>query len=142
MTVPKGCCCSPSWPGSTPSARVMTARRSRWVTSASSPTVARTDWPASATSTSAKNVEEREVASIAPDPERADYIKLAFELAKTGYHTITTITEVLEEAGLRSRPTRVRVGRPLSRSMVHRLLRDDYCIGIVTRGGVKRRGRH
>jgi site-specific DNA recombinase len=89
-----------------------------------------------------ENVEGREVASIAPDPERADYIKLAFELAKTGDHTITTITEVLEEAGLRSRPTRVRVGRPLSRSMVHRLLRDDYYVGIVTRGGVKRRGRH
>jgi hypothetical protein len=26
--------------------------------------------------------------------------------------------------------------------MVHRLLRDDYYVGIVTRGGVKRRGRH
>jgi site-specific DNA recombinase len=89
-----------------------------------------------------ENVAGREVASIAPDPERADFIKLAFELAKTGDHTITTITEVLEETGLRSRPTRVRVGRPLSRSMVHRLLRDDYYLGIVTRGGVKRPGRH
>jgi site-specific DNA recombinase len=89
-----------------------------------------------------ENVEGREVASIAPDPERADYIKLAFELVKTGDHTITTVTEVLEEAGLRTRPTRARPSRPVPRSQVHRILRDDYYLGIITRGSVKRRGRH
>jgi site-specific DNA recombinase len=89
-----------------------------------------------------ENVEGREVASIAPDPERADFIKLAFELAKTGDQTITTITDVLEDAGLRTRATRARASRPVSRSQVHRILRDDYYLGIVTRGGVKRRGRH
>ena len=87
-------------------------------------------------------VDGREVASIATDPERADFIKLAFDLAATGEHTITTITYILKEAGLRTRPTRTRPSRSLSRSMVHRILRDDYYTGIVTRGDVKRQGRH
>jgi site-specific DNA recombinase len=84
----------------------------------------------------------REVAVIAPDPERAGHIKLAFDLAATGDHTITTITDLLEDAGLRTRPTRTRPSHPLSRSMVHRILRDDFYTGIVTRKGAKREGRH
>jgi site-specific DNA recombinase len=35
-----------------------------------------------------------------------------------------------------------RPSRPLSRSVVHRILRDDYYIGVVTLKGVKREGRH
>ena len=87
-------------------------------------------------------VEGREVASIAVDDTRKGFIQLAFDLAATGAHTITTITEILEEAGLRTRGTHKRPSRPLSRSMVHRVLRDDYYIGVVTRNGVKREGRH
>jgi site-specific DNA recombinase len=89
-----------------------------------------------------EKVDGREVASIATDHNRTAFIRLAFDLAATGAHTITTITEILEEAGLRTRGTHKRPSRPLSRSMVHRLLRDDYYCGIVTRGGVKRPGRH
>jgi site-specific DNA recombinase len=89
-----------------------------------------------------EDVEGREVASVSLDTERADHIKLAFDLGATGEHTITTITDVLEDAGLRSRATRTRPSKPLSRSTVHRILRDDYYLGIVTRNGVKRQGRH
>ncbi len=88
------------------------------------------------------NIEGREVASVAPDPEREDYIKLAFDLAATGEQTITTIADILEDAGLRTRATRTRPSQPLSRSIIHRILRDDYYLGIVTRNGVKREGRH
>jgi site-specific DNA recombinase len=84
----------------------------------------------------------REVASIATDHDRVGYIRLAFDLAATGAHTLTTITEVLKEAGLRTRGTPKRPSAPLSRSMVHRVLRDDYYVGVVTRKGVKRPGRH
>ncbi len=76
------------------------------------------------------------------DYERAPYVKLAFALAATGDHTITSITELLEDAGLRSRATLKRPSRPLSRSMVHRLLREEYYTGMVTRGGIKRPGLH
>jgi site-specific DNA recombinase len=89
-----------------------------------------------------EDIDGREVAAIAPDPERAAHIQLAFDLAAIGEHTITTITDVLEDAGLRTRTTRTRPSKPLSRSMVHRILRDDYYTGIVTRNGVKRPGRH
>jgi site-specific DNA recombinase len=89
-----------------------------------------------------EDVGGREVAVIAPDPERAAHIKLGFDLAATGDHTITTITDILEDAGLRTRPTRTRPSHPLSRSMIHRILRDDFYTGIVTRKGVKREGRH
>jgi site-specific DNA recombinase len=91
---------------------------------------------------SRESIAERDVATITLDPDRIGYIKLAFDLAATGDHTITTITEVLEDAGLRSRGTHKRPSQPLSRSMVHRILRDDYYTGIVTRNGVKRPGRH
>jgi site-specific DNA recombinase len=87
-------------------------------------------------------VEGRRVASISTDPERFDLVRLGFELAATGAHTITTLTEMLEELGLRTRGTYKRASKPLSRSMVHRMLRDDYYIGIVTLKGVKRPGRH
>jgi site-specific DNA recombinase len=89
-----------------------------------------------------ESINGREVAAIALDPDRADHIRLAFDLGATGEHTITTITDVLEDAGLRSRATRTRPSKPLSRSTVHRILRDDYYLGIVTRKGVKRQGRH
>jgi site-specific DNA recombinase len=87
-------------------------------------------------------VEGRKVATISVDPDRAHYIQLAFDLAATGDHTITTITEILEDAGLRTRGTPKRPNKPVSRCTVHRILRDDYYIGIVTLNGVKCQGRH
>ncbi len=87
-------------------------------------------------------VEGRKVATIKVDPERVELVRLAFSLAASGAHTLTTLTELLEEAGLRSRPTRTRPSKPVARAVIHRMLRDDYYIGIVTLNGVKRQGRH
>jgi site-specific DNA recombinase len=84
----------------------------------------------------------REVAIITIDPDRAPHIKLGFDLAATGEHTLTTITAILEDVGLRTRPTTTRPSKSLSRSMVHRILRDDFYTGVVTLNGVKRQGRH
>jgi site-specific DNA recombinase len=89
-----------------------------------------------------ETIEGRKIATISIDPDRVELVRIGFALAATGAHTITTITEVLDEAGLRTRATRKRPSKPLSRSMVHRMLRDDYYIGIVTLKGAKRRGRH
>lgn len=60
----------------------------------------------------------------------------------TGEHSITTLRDLLEELGLRTRPTAKRPARPLSRNGVYRILRDDYYCGTVTFKGVKREGRH
>jgi site-specific DNA recombinase len=84
----------------------------------------------------------REVATIAVDDDRAPLVKLAFELFASGEYSITTITALISDLGLRTRGTPKRPSAPLSRSMVHRMLRDDYYIGVVTRQGVKREGRH
>ena len=89
-----------------------------------------------------ENVNGREVAAIAVDDDRVSYIQLAFDLAATGDHTITSITNVLESVGLRTRGSYKRPSKPMTRSMVHRMLRDDYYIGVVTHNGVKGEGRH
>ncbi len=89
-----------------------------------------------------ENVNGREVAAIAVDDERVAHVQLASDLAATGDHTITTITDVLESVGLRTRGSYRRPSKPMTRSMVHRMLRDDYYTGIVTHNGVKGRGRH
>jgi site-specific DNA recombinase len=89
-----------------------------------------------------ETVNGKEVRSIATDPERAELVQLGFEAFATGEYSITTLREMLEEVGLRTRPTQKRPAKPLSRNGVYRVLRDDYYIGIVTRGGAKQEGRH
>lgn len=89
-----------------------------------------------------ETIEDRQIASVAIDTERGPLIQLAFALAATGQHTIRSITELLSEAGLRSRATPSRPSQPLNIATVHRMLRNDYYLGIVTHGGTKVRGRH
>src|SRR5947209_14231296 len=59
------------------------------------------------------------VAVIEVDPERARYVRSAFDLFATDNFTLATLTDILEKAGLRTRETLKRPGKPLSRSMVH-----------------------
>ncbi len=87
-------------------------------------------------------VEGREIRSIAVDPERAPLVQWAFEVFAAGEHSLSSLRDLLEHQGLRARPTPKRPAKPLSRNGVYRILRDDYYIGLVTRGGVKRTGRH
>ncbi len=84
----------------------------------------------------------REVRSIALDDDRHKLIQLAFDVFATGEHSITTLRDLLEELGLRTRPTAKKPAKPLSRNGVYRILRDDYYTGVVTHKGVKRQGRH
>jgi len=89
-----------------------------------------------------EDVGGREIRTIALDEERYRLIQLAFDTFATGEHSVTTICNLMEELGLRTRPTAKRAAKPLSRNGLYRILRDDYYVGIVTRGGVKRDGRH
>lgn len=89
-----------------------------------------------------ENVNGREVATVDADLERSPLVRLGFDAFATGYHTVTTLTDLLEAIGLRTRATPKRPSGPVSRSSVHRMLRDDYYTGIVTLKGVKVRGRH
>jgi site-specific DNA recombinase len=87
-------------------------------------------------------VGDREVAVVVPDPERRELVQMAFELFATGDYSITTLVDVLEDAGLRYRSTPKKPGKPMNRSMVHRMLKNDFYIGIVTLKGAKRDGIH
>jgi site-specific DNA recombinase len=91
---------------------------------------------------SRENVDGREVAVVTVDEHRAPLIRLAFEAYATGEHTLTTLTEFLDAAGLRTRPTRTRPEREVSRASLARILRDDYYLGIVSLNGAKQQGRH
>ena len=89
-----------------------------------------------------ENVQGREVAVVSVDEHRASLIRLAFEAYATGEHTLSTLTEFLEDVGLRTRPTATRPSRPVSRASLARILRDDYYLGIVSLRGAKAEGRH
>lgn len=69
------------------------------------------------------------------DPETAPLVKLAFELYDTGNYSIKTLSEELKNQGLTNR-----VGRPLSKSYVHYMLRDKFYIGVMTWLGVEYHG--
>jgi site-specific DNA recombinase len=84
----------------------------------------------------------REVAVIEVDPDREHHVRTGFDLFATGNYTLATLTDVLEELGLRTRETLKRPSKPMSRSSVHRMLSDDFYIGMVTHNGQKLRGLH
>jgi site-specific DNA recombinase len=88
-------------------------------------------------------IDGREVRVVVIDPERAPLIRMAFEAYAAGNYFITEIRDMLEDAGLRTRQTPKHPSAPLSRSQVHRMLTDDYYIGVVTWGKAKNpKGRH
>jgi DNA invertase Pin-like site-specific DNA recombinase len=89
-----------------------------------------------------EEVDGRKVATVITDPERAPFIKLAFELYATGKHTFASLHAALTEAGLRTRPTPKRSARPVSKNMLCRILRDRYYLGVITYDGKEYPGRH
>lgn len=70
------------------------------------------------------------------DPATAPLVKLAFKLYDTGNYSIKTLCAELKNHGLVNR-----VGKPLSKSYVHYMLRDKFYIGIMTWMGVEYQGK-
>jgi site-specific DNA recombinase len=89
-----------------------------------------------------EHVNDKEVRSVGLDEDRYRLVQVAFEAFATGEHSISTLRNLLESLGLRTRPTPKRPAKPLSRNGVYRMLRNDYYTGIVTFKGVKGDGRH
>jgi site-specific DNA recombinase len=79
----------------------------------------------------------RDIRSVEIDPDRALLVRMAFECYASGEYSITGITELLDAAGLRTPMTAKRPPAALARSAVHRILGDDYYIGVVTFEGIK-----
>ena len=84
----------------------------------------------------------RTVRTIAVDAERSDFIKVAFDAYASGEFTISGLTQMLEDIGLRTVPRGTRISRPVSRSYVHKMLSNPYYVGVVEYDGVRRPGRH
>lgn len=84
----------------------------------------------------------REIRTIAPDPERAPFVQLAFELYATGDYTLDDLSGELYDRGLRTRPTARHPAKQVSINKLSQLLRDRYYIGFVTYKGEEIKGRH
>ncbi len=70
-------------------------------------------------------------------PATAGLVVRLFKLAATGQHTLTSLTEEMAQAGLLNEQ-----GKPLSRSMVHRILRNPYYVGLIRWKGLSYAGSH
>ncbi len=73
----------------------------------------------------------RGIAKIIVDEERAPHVRWAFDAYATGEWSIRSLTEELEQRGLRSRPSRKSLPTPLRIGQVQKMLRDRYYIGYV-----------
>jgi site-specific DNA recombinase len=94
-----------------------------------------------------RNVREkfdgREVRTVAVDPERSPFVRIAFELFATGTYSEKDLADALTDAGLRMMPTkRHPAGARISVHKVGQMLRDRYYLGYVTHKGVEYKGRH
>ena len=84
----------------------------------------------------------RQVAFIAPDPDRADLVRMAFELYATGGYSVAQLTDELARRGLRGRGRRDYPEKPLKVSTVADLLANPVYLGMVEWEGVTYPGQH
>jgi site-specific DNA recombinase len=84
----------------------------------------------------------QDIRTIDVDHERAPLVQLAFDLYATGDWPLAGLAEHLEALGLRSRPTLKRGPSPISKTSLHKLLRNPYYVGIVVYRGRRVIGRH
>lgn len=76
------------------------------------------------------NARENNKSNFVLDPERADHVRKLFELYATGNYSVKTLQAEISRIGLRSRN-----GKNLSPSMIHKMLKDKFYIGIMTAKG-------
>lgn len=89
-----------------------------------------------------KRVLGRDIRTVEVDPDRASLVQMAFRCYATGEYTITGIAELLEAVGLRTPMTAKRPPKPLARSAVYKMLKNEYYRGMVSFDGSKTDGQH
>ncbi|MFD3520734.1 recombinase family protein [Streptomyces sp. NPDC058653] len=88
-------------------------------------------------------VDGRRVRTVAIDPVRGPFIRLAFELYATGEYTVEEVAQELYDQGLRMpRDARYPEERGISTNRLYVVLRDDYYCGWITHDDEKYQGRH
>jgi site-specific DNA recombinase len=91
---------------------------------------------------SRETVEGREVRTVTLDPERAPLVQEAFALYASADFSLAELAALLEDRGLRSRPTRKFPARALLAKDVQSMLRNPYYVGTVSYAGKTYPGRH
>jgi len=87
-------------------------------------------------------VDNREVRTISLDPVRAPLVREAFALYAGGDYSLAELAAIMEDRGLRSRPTRRAATRALRAKDWQSTLRNSYYVGIVSYDGKVYPGRH
>ncbi|MFA6306935.1 MAG: recombinase family protein [Patescibacteria group bacterium] len=68
--------------------------------------------------------------NIEPDPFKSKLVKIAFEEFATGKHTYKSLGQRLEFLGVVGK-----LGKPLCKAVIHRMLNNKIYLGIIQRGG-------
>jgi site-specific DNA recombinase len=84
----------------------------------------------------------REVRYIEVDPVRGPLMAWAFDAYRTGDWTIRRLLAELTDRGLTTAPSTRGPGKPLTVSLLHKLLRHPYYMGLVRYRGVLYPGKH
>jgi site-specific DNA recombinase len=86
--------------------------------------------------------EGKTVRTVVIDKKRAEHVRWAFEAYATGDYLLRELVEELDNRGLRSVTRGSKGDKPLSKSVVEKMLKNPYYIGFVTYEGVRYQGRH
>ena len=84
----------------------------------------------------------REVRTVEVDPVRGPLMTWAFDAYRTGDWTIRSLLAELTDRGLTTAPSTRGPGKPLTVSLLHKLLRHPYYMGVVSYRGVLYEGKH
>lgn len=82
-------------------------------------------------------INDKELKCLIIDQERAYYVKRCFELYSTGKYTIGELRKILSEEGMRSKK-----GGLVSKSNIHKLLKNTFYYGLMSKCGNYYQGNH
>jgi DNA invertase Pin-like site-specific DNA recombinase len=80
---------------------------------------------------------------IKPDPDRAPFVRRAFELYAAGGHSLTRLTREINALGLRNRPRRHEtIGPPPNVAQYQHILKNPIYFGVMSIGNELFPGKH
>ncbi|MDR1432607.1 MAG: recombinase family protein, partial [Propionibacteriaceae bacterium] len=88
-----------------------------------------------------EKVDGHDVHTVAVDPERAPFVREAFQMYADG-HTLQEICDILGQRGFTSKGTENHPSAPLTDGKMAQLIRDPYYLGHVKYKGELYPGRH
>jgi site-specific DNA recombinase len=89
-----------------------------------------------------QDIDGRAVRTVVLDEKRAPLVRDAFKFYATGDYSLAELAAILEELGLRSRPTKRTPEQALGINRLSGILRNPYYIGQVRYAGKTYKGRH